>query len=394
MPMTEEQKAELSELSRQIGTDFLQLYVPIRDRFARSLDREPEEALGYIEQSKKHQELAAQIDNFDDAKLELLQSLLCIRLARHALLKRFVSYQYKYIANYIDDVERYSGYTLGTARTKFAKLNNRRDRLVSAPDRSTGPLNVAVDELSDLSKELEALVVDYNEFVTYLNRELKVGGSARDQISRAYVSANLIILSAATLSILITNQVVGRLEELQEIRLTGSAFLTQLHWLVSIVAMVSLFVGVSYCYCRFIQNYLPSLGVVLRIPSWVQLRSFGDKRLAKVSYVAIAIIPIVAATISTNPFNVELFAKFGVPLNLKISFFISIFFAFALTAFLIACPPQLKNESDTTTELQYYDEAIDSSRLGARAVCWLFYALGLTFSLILLIRASITVIYA
>ncbi len=104
-----------------------------------------------------------------------------------------------------------------------------------------------------------------------------------------------------------------------------------------------------------------------------------------------------------------------IPLNLKISFFISFFLSIALLVFIVGCPKEFirKNIFEGTknvnmvfgtadsavvnvaqNEQEFYDEALDISKLELRATCWLFYCLAFSFTIVILVRAARLVLFA
>jgi hypothetical protein len=151
---------------------------------------------------------------------------------------------------------------------------------------------------------------------------------------------------------------------------------------------------------------------VFRVPAWTELRSFGDQRLAKASYVVLMAIPIISYLISTNPLDWSSFANFQLPLNVKMTFFASWFFSMALILFTVGCPKQFrktdllgqaKNINLVLSEVhkpniliqeesEFVDPVLDESSLEVRTLCFLFYGLGVIYSVIILIRSAIFVV--
>lgn len=188
--------------------------------------------------------------------------------------------------------------------------------------------------------------------------------------------------------------------------------LPEVHWMVLVVALNAIYVAASYVVALNGRGSL--LVLIFRIPSWAELRNFGDQRIAKVSYVALIAIPLAAYFIVDNPLQFELLRGTKLPLNTKISFFIAFFFSVALLMFAVGCPKEIHRkppfEGVQTVNLvvtsvdrsiinlrdedDLFDVEIDSSKLELRAFCWLFYTLGLVLSVVLLLRSALFVLNA
>lgn len=189
--------------------------------------------------------------------------------------------------------------------------------------------------------------------------------------------------------------------------------LPHLHWMVFVVALNVIYVSASYAVSVFTDKG-GFITLVFRIPSWVELRNFGDQRIARISYVALAVIPVAAYFIVENPLQIELLRGAKLPLNTKVSFFIAFFLSLALVTFAVGCPKEFHRKSafegaktinvvltsvdrsvvNVREEQDFFDDDLDASKLQLRAVCWLFYTLGLVLSLILLLRAALFVLNA
>lgn len=190
-------------------------------------------------------------------------------------------------------------------------------------------------------------------------------------------------------------------------------FVFQVHWLIFVTALGVLYVLSSYLVSKF-EIGGAAIGLIFRIPSWVELRNFGDQRVARVSYFALAAIPFVAYFLVDNPLGLGWLVDYKLPLNMKISFFIAFFFSLALIIFIIGCPKEFHRKkpfegarnvnivltSVTKTNIameeadEFYNEAFDFSKIEIRALAWMFYALGLSYSVILLLRVAYFVVYA
>jgi hypothetical protein len=144
------------------------------------------------------------------------------------------------------------------------------------------------------------------------------------------------------------------------------------------------------------------------VPVWTQLRGFGDKRVARISYFALALIPTAAWFVSENPLNYEVLETVTLPIGIRLTFFASWFFSVALILFVAGCPREFRLttplEHARTVNLVLHespnagvniespkeieDPALDSRMLELRATCFLFYVLGIAVSAIILCRAA------
>ncbi|WP_028886838.1 hypothetical protein [Teredinibacter turnerae] len=151
----------------------------------------------------------------------------------------------------------------------------------------------------------------------------------------------------------------------------------------------------------------------LTVPVWSALKAFGSQPVAKVSYVVLLIVPVLAyfskPEIMGLPFNL-----LPLPLNLKLSYFASWFFAISLIIYASTCPKEinkinpvekirtlnvvLNQISDANIKIEGENEDIDPvhdlQNLGARTLCFLFYGLGAAAAAIVLFRSAVKVLYA
>jgi hypothetical protein len=195
---------------------------------------------------------------------------------------------------------------------------------------------------------------------------------------------------------------------------TGIDFdLPRVHWMAAVVVLDAIYVVASYLISAYTEKG-GLLALLFRIPSWVELRNFGEQRIAKISYIALIAIPLGSYFVIENPLQIGLFERATLPLNTKISFFIAFFFSLALITFAVGCPKEFHRkpmfESAKTVNLvltsvertvvnvedrqDFYDPGLDASRLELRAACWLFYTLGLVLSVVILIRSALFVLNA
>ena len=151
----------------------------------------------------------------------------------------------------------------------------------------------------------------------------------------------------------------------------------------------------------------------LTVPAWTALKAFGAQPVAKVSYIILLVVPVLAyfskPEVMGLPFNL-----LPLPLNLKLSYFASWFFALSLVIYASTCPKDIKkinpvdkirtlnvmlNQiSDANIKIEGENEDIpqelDIQNLGARTLCFLFYALGAVAGAIVLFRSALKVLYA
>jgi hypothetical protein len=185
------------------------------------------------------------------------------------------------------------------------------------------------------------------------------------------------------------------------------------HWTIWICALPLLFAVTCYVNERrpLEKRWLKA---VLRVPTWTQLRAFGDQRVSRVSYWVLALIPITAYIVSSNPFRLSILDNITLPLSLKLAFFASWFFSIALILFAVGCPKEFRQlhpfEGAKTINLvlnevrdprvviqppQLIDDPeLDSSALELRAVSFVFYVLGLAVAIIILFRSAWFVVNA
>lgn len=238
------------------------------------------------------------------------------------------------------------------------------------------------------------------------------------QKAGSFALSNLFIVIAAAIGSTFVNQFSSVLNTIAShlLKFENQIYqieLPDLHWLVFVVALNIIYVLASYSVEVF-SSRGGLLALVFRIPSWVELRNFGDQRVARISYVALAAIPVTAYFIVENPLQLELLSGAKLPLNTKISFFIAFFLSLALLTFAVGCPKEFHRKPafggaktvnvvltsversvvNVLEEQDFFDEALDSSKVELRTVCWLFYTVGLVLSFILLIRAAAFVLNA
>ena len=168
-------------------------------------------------------------------------------------------------------------------------------------------------------------------------------------------------------------------------------FLSKIHWTIWVCSIPALFAEACYINDRRPEEKrkFPTL---VSVPVWTQLRGFGDKRVARISYVALAMIPMIAYAVSENPFDIKVFESLALPLGFRLTFFASWFFSVALILFVAGCPKPFRHvetlehartvnlvlhESpsanvivDSPSEVE--DPALDSSALELRAACFIF----------------------
>lgn len=184
-------------------------------------------------------------------------------------------------------------------------------------------------------------------------------------------------------------------------------FLSAIHWTIWVCSVPAIFTIACY-----VNDRLPEdrrrLPWVLSVPVWTQLRGFGDQRVARISYIALAAIPILSYFVSENPLNIAIFETLTLPLGFRLTFFASWFFSIALILFVSGCPKPFRQshalEHARTVNLMLQespsaqviidspsdveDPALDSTLLELRAVCFTFYILGISVAGIILFRAA------
>jgi hypothetical protein len=93
---------------------------------------------------------------------------------------------------------------------------------------------------------------------------------------------------------------------------------------ISVWLIISTFLYISICFIFSFRDRKKVFEIFL-IPSWIALRNFGEQRVARISYFLIAIIPLGIYIIVENPFGLDQFTGISLPINVKISFFVSFF---------------------------------------------------------------------
>jgi hypothetical protein len=82
------------------------------------------------------------------------------------------------------------------------------------------------------------------------------------------------------------------------------------------------------------------LRALFRVPVWTELRNFGTQPIFKMSYFGVVAIPVLVSFVSSNPLGFEFLKEVSIPLNLKITFFVSFFLSLALITFIVGCPKE------------------------------------------------------
>jgi hypothetical protein len=225
------------------------------------------------------------------------------------------------------------------------------------------------------------------------------GASRRE--SRSFLLSSFISLLASVLgalaSLLASRNALGALVP----------WLARVHWTVWVCSVPALYAIGCYISDR-IHTTTETATALLRVPVWTQLRAFGDQRVARISYWALVLIPIIAYLVATNPLKLPLLENVELPLSFRLSFFASWFFARALIIFTVGCPKEFRQynplENAKTINLvmndvvsprvvieqpqEVDDPYLDKSSLELRAVAFLFYVLGLSVATIILFRSA------
>ncbi len=183
--------------------------------------------------------------------------------------------------------------------------------------------------------------------------------------------------------------------------------LSKVHWTFWVCAASALYTILAYLNELSRSEQRLSSGII-RVPPWSQLRAFGDKRVSRIFYWALVIIPISAYFVSANPFELPALTTITLPLSFKLAFFASWCFSIALLVFTAGCPREFRLEdplerartinvvlnevndariSFEKTELLENPD-LDRSARELRAVSFLFYVLGLTLAVIILFRSA------
>jgi hypothetical protein len=156
------------------------------------------------------------------------------------------------------------------------------------------------------------------------------------------------------------------------------------------------------------QLQAPKIRKLFRIPLWSELRAFGEQRFAKLSYYALIIIPLMAFCYDKKFFGFAFSNYFSFPENLKLSYVSSWAIAIALLVFSVSCPKDLrrirvfdkvrtvnlvlnnveKPRIIITQDEPADDPILDKSSLLLRAICFLFYSIGVVVLLIILIKSA------
>lgn len=225
--------------------------------------------------------------------------------------------------------------------------------------------------------------------------------------SAHFLISNVLSISIAVVTTLISAFAIPGTERVFDLTISP------IDLIVSVLVLNCIYVATSYGLSKFGKTS-GLMKLVFRIPSWLELRNFGDHRVARVSYIALVIIPVSAYFVVDNPLRLEILNDAALPVNGKISFFVSFFLSVALIIFAVGCPKEFHRKSPfegaktvnivlnsvtetvvkVNEESENFDTILDESKLEFRAFCWLFYTLGLLLSVVLLIRAALYVMHA
>ncbi len=191
-------------------------------------------------------------------------------------------------------------------------------------------------------------------------------------------------------------------------------FTININWLNYSVIFCSIYAMISYFLAKIFGEYSNFFTIIFRVPSWLELKSFGEQKIARFSYLIIVITPMIAYFVIENPFKVDNFYNIRMPVSLKITYFASFSLSLALLVFSIGCPKEIhqKNsfgDSRVTNIIllssensmvnlreneSIIDNEIDHSKIGIRTLCLMLYSISLILSTILLIRSAIVVFNA
>lgn len=179
----------------------------------------------------------------------------------------------------------------------------------------------------------------------------------------------------------------------------------------SIIIWIGLFAGLYIITALVIESKSKRrerfINKIFRVPVWSELRNFGDKNVAKVSYLGLILIPLFAFFYNKDLNGMVISELITFPENLKIIYFASWSFSIALILFGIGCPKEIRivksieNAKNVNLILNnvksprivVQDESgqfphLDSESLFLRGICFLFYVIGIVLTLIVLIRGA------
>ena len=230
---------------------------------------------------------------------------------------------------------------------------------------------------------------------------------------QAAKSRQFLVVSSVGVAVSIAAGLLANLPATFEFTSRIPAALSAVHWSIWACVAPAIFTLVCYGNDRLPENRR-FVRAVFYVPTWTQLNTFGDQRIARVSYWALAIIPVSAYFVTANPLRIEQLAGLVLPLSVKLAFFISWFFSIALILFAVGCPKESRRRDHTrdrramnvvlneiTAEKivieqpqEASDPKLDRSALGLRALAFLAFLLGLFISVIVLFRSAWFVVSA
>ena len=174
--------------------------------------------------------------------------------------------------------------------------------------------------------------------------------------------------------------------------------------------IVAAYIAISYINERHLS--VDFLSKYFKIFSWQELKAFGAQPIARLSYVALVLIPVIVSFILNNPFDWPVLLHIEVPVTIKASFFISLYLSFALSLFATGAPKELKPSTDdkfkilnlTVTNSNSSNIVVGDSHENSlpdiadisnplmRSFCWLFYLLSVVYAVTILLGSAEVVI--
>lgn len=154
----------------------------------------------------------------------------------------------------------------------------------------------------------------------------------------------------------------------------------ELTWVVWGAFAISGYAMLAVCLERILAAY-PSQVEKIANPGWAALKAASNDALQRVSYLVIAVVPLIAYVFRYNPLQLPILTGATVPVGLKLSFFASFLFvmgASMATAFSPRRDP----------------EATDRSRAVLRTLCWLCLLNAYWLAIVIAVRAGLLVIGA
>ncbi len=231
----------------------------------------------------------------------------------------------------------------------------------------------------------------------------------KTQQNRAFFASSVISIIASIIGVLLS---IGASTNALT---TLVPVISNVYWSIWICSVPALYAIFCYINEKIVETKLFSSSV-LHVPMWTQLRTFGDQRIARISYWALVLIPVIAYFVSVNPMKVMILENIQLPLSFRLSFFASWFFSIALIVFTVGCPKEFRRQNplenaktinlilndvnshkliiDIEQPQEVDDPELDKSALELRATSFLFYVLGLTIALIILFRSAWFVVRA